>query len=150
MSSYALAIVVLVFSLASCVFAFAKGGTQERIGAAIILANLLATAANETLLRDQRILLAIDGVTALALLPLTLRYASGWLGAIMLLYGAQFALHAFYFVLERSKDLLHVAINNVNFFAISLCLAGGTALAWRKRARRARVAGSAAARPSAT
>jgi len=140
MSAYALALTVLAFSLVSCAFAFVKGGSQERIAAAIILANLLATMANESFLHDQRVLLAIDGVTALALLPLTLRYASMWMGAIMLLYGGQFALHAFYFVLERRKDLLHVAINNTNFFAISLCLAIGTAYAMARRARVRRAA----------
>lgn len=138
MSSYALAIVILAFSLASCVFALIKGGTQERIGAGIILLNLVATAANESLLHDQRILLAIDAVTAIALLPLTLRYASVWLGSVMLLYGVQFALHAFYFVLERPKDLLHVAINNTNFFAISVCLAVGTLTSWMRRRKAAR------------
>lgn len=133
MSSYAVAIAILAFSLLTCVFAFVKGAAQERIGAAIILANLAATAVNENFIHDQRVLLTIDALTAIALLPLTLRYASVWLGAVMLLYGLQFALHAYYFVLERPKDLLHVAINNSNFLAISICLAVGTILAWRRR-----------------
>lgn len=133
MSSYALAIAVLAFSLVSCAFALIKGGAQERMGAAIILANLVASAANEVFLQDQRILLGIDALTAIALLPLTMRYASVWLGAVMLLYGVQFALHAVYFVLERPKDMLHVAINNTNFFAISVCLAVGTVMSWKRR-----------------
>ena len=133
MSAYVLAIAVLVFSLVSCAFALIKGGAPERMGAAIILANLVATATNEVLLQDQRILLGIDALTALALLPLTLRYASVWLGAVMLLYGVQFGLHAFYFVLERAKDPLHVAINNCNFLAISVCLAGGTVMSLMRR-----------------
>ena len=135
MSAYAIFLVALAFCLGSCVFALLKGGTPERIGALIILANLIATAANENLLQDQRILLTIDAVTAVALLPLTLRYASVWLGVVMLLYGLQFGLHAFYFVLERPKDALHVAINNSNFCAILRSLGFGTVQAWRKRGR---------------
>ena len=133
MAAYALFLLMVGFGLASCAFALVKGGAAERIGAAIILANLMATAANESLLHDQRVLLSIDGVTAVALLPLTLRYGSVWLGAVMLLYGAQFGLHAFYFVLERPKDPLHVAINNANFFAIVVCLAAGTAMSLNRR-----------------
>jgi hypothetical protein len=135
MSAYALAILAFVSSLASCGFALAKGGSQERIAAAIILANLAATAANETWLHDQRVLLTIDGLTAVGLLPLLMRSASVWLGVVMLLYGIQFGLHAFYFVLERPKDALHVTINNSNFLAISLCLGFGTMVAWRDHRR---------------
>jgi hypothetical protein len=133
MSAYTLFLIMLAFCLASGVFALVKGGAPERIGAAIILANLVLTGANDILLHDQRVLLAIDGLTAVALLPLTLRYASVWLGAVMLLYGLQFGLHAFYFVLERPKDTLHVWINNSNFFAISAALAAGTAMSLMRR-----------------
>lgn len=141
MSAYALFLIMLAFCLASGVFALVKGGKPERIGAAIILANLVAVGANDILLHDQRILLTIDGLTAVALLPLTLRYASIWLGAVMLLYGLQFGLHAFYFVLERPKDALHVWVNNANFFAISAALAIGTIMSlMRRRSSRAAVA----------
>jgi hypothetical protein len=133
MSAYALFLIMLAFCLASGVFALVKGGTPERIGAAIILANLVAVGANDVILHDQRVLLAIDGLTAMALLPITLRYASVWLGAVMLLYGLQFGLHAFYFVLERPKDALHVWVNNANFFTISAALAIGTVLSLMRR-----------------
>lgn len=133
MSAYALFLIMLAFCLASGVFALVKGGTPERIGAAIILANLVAVGANDVILHDQRVLLAIDGLTAMALLPITLRYASVWLGAVMLLYGLQFGLHAFYFVLERPKDALHVWVNNANFFTISAALAIGTVLSLTRR-----------------
>jgi hypothetical protein len=133
MSAIILADALLVFSFLACLFAFVKGGTPERIGAAVILANLIAGAANEVLLQDQRIILGIDGVTALVLLVMAVRYASLWLGGVMLLYGLQFGLHAVYFVLERPRDSLHVAINNADFLAVGLCLAGGTAMAWMRR-----------------
>ena len=47
----------------------------------------------------------------------------------------QFALHAFYSVTLRPRDLLHTVINNVDFFAISLCLVIGTAVSWGRRTR---------------
>lgn len=125
----------LVFSLLICLFAFLKGGPAERIGAAVILANLLAGLATEAFIRTQLVVLSIDGLTAVVLLVLAVRFASLWLGAVMLLYALQFGLQAFYLVMERPRDVLHVVINNVDFFSVSLCLAAGTILAWRRRAR---------------
>jgi hypothetical protein len=124
---------LLAFSLFACVFAFVKGGPAERIGAVVILANLAFTLANEYLQQNQIVMLSVDGLTALVLLGIALRYASFWLGTVMLLYAFQFGLHAFYFVSERPRDLFHVVANNVNFLAISLSLVIGTAMAWRQR-----------------
>lgn len=129
---------MLAFTLGTCVFALVKGGTAERIGAGVILANTLAAMINQTILHNQLVDLAIDGVTALILLAVAVRYASFWQGAVMLLYAMQFGLHAFYFVLERPHDMLHVIINNLIFFTISVCLAAGTGLAWRRRRSLAR------------
>jgi hypothetical protein len=126
---------LLAFSLAACLFAFIKGGMAERIGAGVILANLIITVANEYLFQNQVMGLAIDGLTAFALLALAVRYASLWLGCVMLLYALQFTLHAFYLVSERPRDMLHVVVNNVDFFTISLCLVIGTAVAWRRSLR---------------
>ncbi|HZZ33673.1 MAG TPA: hypothetical protein VFE10_16955 [Phenylobacterium sp.] len=144
MSAVILADTLLVFIFLTCLLAFVKGGAPERIGAAVILANLVIGAANEALGQDQRIVLCIDGMTALVLLTVAVRYASFWLGGVMLLYGVQFALHAFYFVLERPRDSLHVAVNNGNFLAIGLCLAAGTAMNWmRSRNKTASQSGAA-------
>jgi hypothetical protein len=145
MSGIALAAALLAFSIAACLFALVKGGVAERIGAGIILANLVAGEVQEALYHNQILVLCIDGLTALALLGVAIRYASFWLGGVMLLCGLQFALHASYFVLERPRDSLHVAINNTNFVAIAVCLAAGTALAWRRRVRATRVDVAAAA-----
>ena len=46
--------------------------------------------------------------TALCLLVIAVRYASFWLGGVMLLYAAQFSLHAFYLVTSRPIDIDHV------------------------------------------
>lgn len=129
---------LLAFSLVACLFAFAKGGQGEQIGAGVILANLFAMMiSNQVLGKNQIVVLGIDALTAFALLAVTLRYASLWLGGVMLLYALQFTLHAFYFVSERPRDRLHVVANNVDFFAVSLCLVIGTAVAWRRSRRTA-------------
>jgi hypothetical protein len=133
MSAIIFADALLVLVILACLFAFVRGGTPERIGAAVILANLVAGMANEALLHDQLIVLCIDGLTAVVLLAIAVRYASFWLGGVMLLYGVQFALHAYYFVLERPRDSLHITLNNANFVAVALCLAAGTMLSWMRR-----------------
>jgi hypothetical protein len=130
----------LIFSLAVCLFALTKGDAPERFGAAVILANMVVSMTVELAWRSQIALLANDGLTALLLLVIAVRYASFWLGGVMLLYALQFALHAFYFVAERPRDSLHVILNNLDFFAVSVCLAAGTAVAWRRRLRLAAAA----------
>jgi hypothetical protein len=132
---FAISYILILFVLITCLFAFVKGGTAERVGAAVILANLVAGVVNEAQLHDQLITLVIDGLTALALLVVAVRYASFWLGGVMLLYALQFGLDAYYLVLEQPRDNLHVILNNVDFFAVSLCLSTGTAMAWRRRVR---------------
>jgi hypothetical protein len=132
---FAISYTLIFFVLITCVFAFVKGGLAERVGAAVILANLVAGVLNEAQLHDQLITLAIDGLTALALLVVAVRFASFWLGGVMLLYALQFGLDAYYLVLEHPRDNLHVILNNIDFFAVSLCLSTGTAMAWRKRRR---------------
>src|ERR1700761_8345861 len=127
------AVIEDALGLLACLFAFAKGGRAERIGAAIILLNILAYAVNETQIHYPLWNLVIDAVTALALLAVAVRYASFWQGAVMLLYALQFSLHAFYFVTERPRDTFHVIVNNAIFFAVCACLILGTALAWRRR-----------------
>ena len=127
------AIAADVLGLLACLFALWKGGTAERIGAAVIAANILAYIANETTFHNSFLNLVIDALTALALLAVAVRYASFWQGAVMLLYALQFSLHAFYFVSERTRDTFHAIANNAIFLTITACLVAGTALAWRRR-----------------
>jgi hypothetical protein len=129
------ALALLVFCLAACLFAFVKGGSAERIGAAIILLNLLTATTNYRVFGSQIIDLTIDGVTAAAMLIVALRYGSVWLGTVMLVYALQFTLHAAYFVLERPRDELHLIVNNANSVAIGLCLAVATMVGWMRRRR---------------
>jgi len=127
-----------LFAVLICVFALAKGGLAERVGAGVVLANTLAYIVNETTLHNPVANLVIDALTAVAFLAIAVRYASFWQGAVMLLYASQFSLHAVYFVLERPRDMLHVIVNDVIFYAILGCLAAGAALAWRRRRLAAR------------
>jgi len=130
-------VVLVLLVLAGCFFAFWKGGPAERAGAGVIFANLALLWILDQIwakTSSGAVGLAVDGLTALALLVLVLRYASLWLGGVMLLFALEFGLHAFYFVTERPFDLLHVIVNNADTIGVTICLVAGTAVAWRRRA----------------
>lgn len=131
--SFVIATILLALCLLICVFALIVGGGSEQIGAGIIIANLVAGVINERWLHSDLTHLAIAGVTALVLLAVAVRYASLWLGGVMLLYALQFALDAYYMVLGQKHDTLFLVANNVLFSTVTLCLAVGTAFTWRRR-----------------
>ena len=127
---------LIALTLGISLLALAKGGPPERLGGAVVGANVLLSIAGGLVLSQSAqpiARLTLDGVTALCLLVIAVRYASFWLGGVMLLYAAQFSLHAFYMVTSRPIDLLHIKVNNANFLGVSVCLAVGTVVAWRQR-----------------
>jgi hypothetical protein len=128
---------LIAFAAASIAFAFWKGGRAERLAAGVVAANLatgLLMDAAAAAHRDELGFVS-DGATAVALLLITLRYASPWMGGVMLLYAAQFSLHAWYLATGRPQtEYLHAVINNVIFTAVIASLVVGTAFAWRRRA----------------
>ncbi|MBW8813545.1 MAG: hypothetical protein JF588_08980 [Caulobacterales bacterium] len=127
-----------LFATVSIAFALWKGGSAERLAAACVAANLGSSILLNELLGqvDGVIRFASDGLTALALLAVTLRYAAPWMIGVMLLYSVQFALHAYYMVVGRNdRDYLHALINNIDFTGVAICLAAGTAMAWQGRQR---------------
>jgi hypothetical protein len=129
-------ILLSLIILAMCVFAFWKGGPAERAGAVVILALMILERVLHVLPAAWWPILSLcgDGLTALGLLGVALRYASLWLGGAMLFYAAQFSLHSFYLVTGRSSDTpLHIVISDINFIAIIVCLVVGTIVAWRSR-----------------
>jgi hypothetical protein len=129
---------LIAFAAAGLLFALWKGGAAERISAAIVGANLAAGVIVAEAFSPARDMLrfVIDGLTALALLAVALRYAAPWMGAVMLLYALQFSLHAYYIMTTRDRsDYLHAVLNNVNFSGIIWCLVIGTGVAWRRRAK---------------
>jgi hypothetical protein len=135
------------FALLGCLFAFWKGGRAERATAVVILINVAINESAKYLMPagDNVVRLVNDGLTAMILLGVTLRYAAPWMGAVMLFYAAQFALHSYYLVMQLPNDFWHALINNVNFSGTTLCLIIGTAVTWRRRVRQARAAGRPAA-----
>jgi len=130
---------LIALTLGIALLALWKGGPAERLGGAVVGANLVLSILSGLLLPDaaQPIArLTLDGLTALALLVITVSYASFWLGGVMLLYAVQFSLHAFYMVMSRPVDFWYALINNLNFFGISTCLLVGAIVGWRQRLRR--------------
>jgi hypothetical protein len=133
-----LALTLSLLVLSGCFLSLWKGSPAERLGGAVVLANLLLTALVAAFLpAESRGVgeLVVDGLTAVALLVVVLIYSSLWLGGVMLLYAALFTLHAFYFVTERVHDRLHAIVNNLDTIGVTICLVIGTAVAWRHRAR---------------
>jgi hypothetical protein len=126
----------------ACGFALWKGGAAERVGSIVILFAMLApplvrAAAPPGLVGVLD--LVIDGLVGIALLMLTLRHGSVWLGVAMLLYAGQFALHSFYFVTQKPADYLHAVVNNLVFLGVSLTLWVGAIMAWLRQRQRAAV-----------
>jgi hypothetical protein len=127
---------LITLTLGISLFALWKGGPAERLGGAVVGTNLILSVVSGFLLPpslEPIYRLTLDGLTALSLLVIAVRFASFWLGGAMLLYAAQFSLHAFYLVTSRPVDLTHVRINTMNFLGISICLAVGTIVGWRHR-----------------
>ena len=134
-----------LFALAVWLFAFLRGARPERWGAGIIMANQALTFILSYIVGRQTpgpigliAQLTLDGAAAVALLLVLLRFGRPWLGVAMLLYAAQFALQSVYIVAELKKDYLHVLLNNLNFIAIHLSLAIGTAQVWTRNRRSAK------------
>lgn len=130
-------LLVNVFAALAAGFALWKGGRAERAAASVVILNIAIGQLGGMLApgADAIIRLVNDGVTALILLGITVRYGAPWMGAIMLFYAAQFAMHSYYLVTARKTgDYLNALINNVNFIGINLCLIIGAAVAWRRRA----------------
>jgi hypothetical protein len=131
----------LAFAVGVVLFALWKGGAAERLTALVVAANVAAGLVIDGFFESSTAVLRFvtDGVTAIALLPVAMRWASPWMGAVMLFYASQFSLHAYYELVERNqRDYLHAVINNINFSGVTLCLAAGAAAAWRRRVRTAR------------
>ncbi|MBX3482068.1 hypothetical protein [Phenylobacterium sp.] len=139
---------LILFVASGVLFATWKGGVAERLAAAVVVANMVVGILVAEFLPDLEgtIRFANDGLAAVALLAVTLRYGAPWMGGVMLFYAAQFSLHSYYLVTSRpDNDRLHAIVNNVNFSGIVWCLIIGTAVAWARRARRAKARAAAVA-----
>jgi uncharacterized membrane protein HdeD (DUF308 family) len=81
--------------------------------------------------------LVLDGVLALGFMIMTLRYASAWLGLVMVLQGVQFSLHAFYFVTQKTPGLAYAVVNNLVTWGTLLGILWGVLAHWRQQRRSA-------------
>lgn len=136
------------FILGACLFAFWKGDAGVRTGAAVILGMILVERISRATLGlphswNLVVGMAGDTITAFGLLFIAARYATPWLGGVLLFYAAQFAIHAFYFVTHRPDDAFRFVTVNTCFMAVNICLVGGAIAAIRARgARRQALAGA--------
>jgi hypothetical protein len=125
------------------IFAWAKGGWPERLGASLnlliaVLFLVLQFGMSPAMLPPG--LLVLDGLLGIGFLGLAIRYTSLWLGAAMLLQAAQFSLHAFYYVTAKAFDLLFAVVNNVVSWGILIAIVAGTFASWAQTRRAAKTA----------
>ena len=106
----------LVSLVLSCGFAIWKGSEAVRAGALLILVTWFVTLAASAVTRSYVpaiAFLASDGIMAMGLLFLAVRYSNWWMGAAMLLQAIALAMHAGYFAAERDDLSRHVLHNYV-------------------------------------
>lgn len=142
MSNLILYLLSQLFSVLGGGFAFWKGGRAERLAAVVVGVNLLIGTFAQWLASEnvEMIRFCNDGLAAVALLVITVRYGALWMGGVMLFYAVQFSLTSYYLVTDRpAKDYLYALVNNIDWQGVIWCLIIGTAVAWRQRRRLARV-----------
>jgi hypothetical protein len=126
--------------IGSCLFAWLKGGPPERFGATLYFVSAVLSLGVALLTGDTFPvvpMLAFEGLVALGFLALAVRYNSLWLGAAMMLKGAQLALHAWHLTdnsdarigIFKAYPLLLDAIS----IAISVTILFGTVASLRAR-----------------
>jgi hypothetical protein len=127
--------------LASCGFAIFKGGPPERFCGFVILAGSLLYQIQLYIPKSMygTVALLIDGVTGVVLLFATMRYASLWLGGIMVAQALVFMLHSFYVLAERRMDSTYSWINNSLLLFQLACLTGGVIVHGIRRRRSAAI-----------
>ncbi len=142
--------------VATCLFAWFKGGWAERLGAGLYGLSVLGTAGVEIVTGQATPVTAelfFDTAVAVGFLVLAIRFNNLWLGAVMMVKGVQLAVHATR--LTDGEDAVAAGVNlyaaSLNLISLVICLilAGGTLATMRKRAKQ-RAADPAKAPLSAT
>lgn len=148
-SQIALAALVVVSG-----FAVWKGSDAVRAGAVLIVVTWFVTLTASAVTRSYVpavAFLASDGIMAVGLLFLAVRYSNWWMGAAMLLQSLALALHAGYFAAERADLSAHVLRNYIlgkNLASAGLLLIILAATVASILARRTRDSGASAAMTS--
>jgi hypothetical protein len=139
--------------VATCGFAWWKGGPPERLGS-LMLAIAWVGADTARGFSNQMVptitLFVSDIVLAVGFLYIAIRYSSLWLGAVMMFQAIEFALHA---IQLNSTDaprwhgwILYLLINNLLNYLLLLTLTGGTVATILRRRRQVREKAAAEAR----
>lgn len=139
----------LLTLVGTCLFAWAKGGSGERAGAAAVAVAWIGSLAVQALLPrgiHAIPLLLFDVALAAALLIIAIRYSSLWLGAAMLLQGFVLAVHAEALSDSDTRNMTYVVVLNLASYVMLLAIIASTAGAWIKR-NKARAAATASAPP---
>jgi hypothetical protein len=127
--------------LGVCTLAFLRGAPPERAAAVWVLGTWLAGVAGAMIFGRTDlplIVLVVDGVLAIALLFISIQYASLWLGGAMLVQSSAFALHAWYLTempLDRNGYLLAISLLA---YTVLVLLLGATLTRWVQRVRKRR------------
>jgi predicted anti-sigma-YlaC factor YlaD len=135
--------------IAIVLFAWAKGGPGERVGATAVAVTWIGCLA--ALPFTPRDLWAFDFMTsdvilATALLVAALLYPSFWLGAAMMLQAFVFAVHAFHLedgIREEGLHRAYVIVTNAVSYGVLFTLAASTLAGWLKRRKAAHAASHA-------
>ena len=134
---------LILFVVSGVAFAAWKGSNAERLASIVVIGNLIVGLVTAALFPHLEGVMrfANDGLAAIVMLAVTLRFGAPWMGGVMLFYAAQFSLHSYYLVTGRSNsDYLHAVVNNVNFSGVVWCLIIGTVVSMRRRALRKKAA----------
>jgi hypothetical protein len=131
--------------VATCAFAWWKGGPPERLGTLMVAGVWLGADLARSFVGEMVptvILLASDFLISAGFLYVAIRYSSLWLGAAMILQAMSFALHA-----AQMSDsdaprwhgwIIYLLISNVLSYLVLLTLSGGTLATVLRRRRLAR------------
>ena len=142
--------VMLAYTAAACVLAIWKGERAERLAAALIAADWLFISAAQLLwAHDSRLslravaapVLIADLLMCFGFLWIMLRHGDLWVGAALLIQGAQLAVYGSYLARDGASAYTHTLLINVCSFLLLDVLLVGVALAWRRRVRERRDAG---------
>jgi hypothetical protein len=128
-----------------CAFALWKGGPPERLGGLMLLvawfgADLARGVSNQMM--PIAAMFVSDAVIAGCFLYIAIRYSSLWLGGMMILQAAAFALHATQLSDPSAPRwhgwIIYLLLNNVINYSLLLVLCGGTVATILRRRKLAR------------
>jgi len=128
--------------IGTAAFAYLKGDTAERWGAALICISWFAGDDVSLLfgnmfprIAQELTLLAMDVALAFGFLLLALRFAKVWLGVAMLMQSAELALHGAVMADWGIPYRQYIIFNNLVSVGILLLLIAATTTVWMRRAR---------------